>query len=531
MPKRGASKDGFTAAEYQKLGKMLEKYVFELKDKKLERMRRFNFFGKTPLMKTSPDNTSSYQSFKGLPPLAGLGSFEQAVQPGLSVEECVTRLKRFHYAFWRLHQICIAHIAAEPVYELKMAFSLHGHLAAENDTNFRSRIGEMREPPLGLEKIPHPALAVFFDEILSTSSSEERLLGVYAKAFPALRDALKRYIEQTHILADAPSIRLCRIALMDVEDICLYGAEAVRCLVSEEQRRQSAQWLSLLDICLGASGGLDGSRKAVSAEEPIRYYSSKAFVFDSEPERDERFPDPYNMGVNAEAFLYDETKPAETKVLMMFFKRLREIDVPEMMASIITETKGKPWGYYRDLTRQLWDEARHAMMGETGFVSLGLNWPELVMVNSTWSRCLNAQLKPKERHAVLYFIEQGLMPKTGKRHEWEVSQEARSPLATTFQDFDWADEVLHARVGRDWYVADMPSSVEAVEYGDECWSKVLVAWKQFKEEGLTDHRNWWPGLYKAYCEKTGQPADPAVLSFSTSYESTRPDLKEIAVSA
>ena len=105
---------------------------------------------------------------------------------------------------------------------------------------------------------------------------------------------------------------------------------------------------------------------------------------------------------------------------MMFYKRLREIDVPEMMASIITETPGKPWDYYRDMTRQLWDEARHAMMGEVGFASLGIDWPQKVMVNHTWSLALNTQLKPIERHAVLYFIEQGLMPKTGKRFEWEV---------------------------------------------------------------------------------------------------------------
>ncbi len=53
------------------------------------------------------------------------------------------------------------------------------------------------------------------------------------------------------------------------------------------------------------------------------------------PKRDERFPDPYNMGVNAEVFLYDETQAGRAKMLMMFYKRLREIDVPEMMASII----------------------------------------------------------------------------------------------------------------------------------------------------------------------------------------------------
>lgn len=480
------------------------------------------------LVETNP--SMNYQSYKGLPPLAGLGSFERASQPGLSVEECVKRLKRFHYSFWRLHQICIAHITAEPVYELKMAFSLHGHLAAENDTSFRARVGEMREPPLGLEKIPHPALAVFFDEILGTPSTGERLLGLYEKAFPALRECLKRYIEQTHLLADAPSIRLCRIASMDLDDICQYGAQAVKCLVSEAQRQESAQWLSLLDVCLASAGGLDGAGKAVAGGEPTRHYSSKPYVYDGEPKRDERFPDPYNMGVNAEVFLYDETKPAEPKVLMMFYKRLREIDVPEMMASIIAETRGKPWGYYRDLTRQLWDEARHAMMGETGFASLGLDWPALVMVNSTWSRCLNGQLTPKERHAVLYFIEQGLMPKTGKRHEWEVSRDARIPLAITFQDFDWADEVLHARVGRDWYVADMPSASEAVEYGDRCWSKVMADWKRWKDEGLTSHRNWWPELYKAYCEKKGVAPDPEVLAYGDSYETKRADLRELAAS-
>jgi len=464
-----------------------------------------------------------------LPALAGIASFTKASEPGLSVEECVKRLKRFHYSLWRIHQTCIAHIASEPIYELKMAFSLHAHLAAENDTLFRNRIGEMREPPLGLEKSQHPALDVFFDEILSTPVSSERVAGLYEKAFPALRDGLKQYIEQSHPLADHPSIRFCRMALLDVEDICRWGAEAVKCLVTPKQREESTQWLALLDVCLAAAGGLDGTgRMSGNTEAPIRHYSSRAFQFDGTPVRDGRFPDPYNMGVNAEAFLYDKTQPADAKVLMMFYKRLREIDVPEMMCSIITETKGKPWGYYRDMTRQLWDEARHAMMGETGFVSLKLDWPRLVMVNSTWSRGLNAQMSPKERHAVLYFIEQGLMPKTGKRHEWEVSRESGNPLSATLQDFDWADEVLHARIGRDWYVADMPSAREAVEYGDLCWSKVLDNWRAWKEQGLTEHRNWWPDLYKAWCAQQGIEPDPEVLAFHVTYEAQRADLREVS---
>jgi len=467
------------------------------------------------------NSAPALSSHRNLPALVNLCTFEQAAQPAMSVEECVSRLKRLHYSLWRLHQICIAHIAEEPVYELKMAFSHHAFLAAENDTNIRTRIGEMREPPLGLEKVPHPALAVFFDEILATPSTEERVLGLYELAFPAVRQALLDYIAASHPLADAPSIRLCRLALVDLEDICRYGKFVIEAMVSSEQREASAQWLGLLGICLAAAGGLDGAGAAQTEAEPIRFYSSKPFVYQGAPRRDERFPDPYNMSVNAEAFLYDESKPADAKVLMMLYKRLREIDVPEMMSSIIMETKGKPWNFYREMTRQLWDEARHAMMGEVGFVSLGLDWPKLVMVNSTWSHGLNTQLTPKERHAVLYFIEQGLMPKTGKRHEWEVSQEAHNPLATTFQDFDWADEVLHARIGRDWYVADMPSAAEAVAYGSDSWSRVTLDWNYGRENALTEHRNWWPDLYLAWCASQNIEPDPGALAYDTSYEGKR----------
>jgi len=105
-----------------------------------------------------------------LPSLAGLCSLTDAMKPGLSVEECVRRLKRYHYAFKRLHQIFTARITAEPVYELKMAFSLHAHYCAEHATVLRKRVGEMREPPLGLEAVPDANLEIFFDEILAAST-------------------------------------------------------------------------------------------------------------------------------------------------------------------------------------------------------------------------------------------------------------------------------------------------------------------------------------------------------------------------
>ena len=472
---------------------------------------------------------SSYRSLHGAPPLAGVCDFTEAQRPGLSVEECVRRLKRYHYALKRSHQIFNNRIPSEPVYELKMTFSLHSHYCAEHVATLRKRVGEMREPPLGLEAVPDENLEILFDEILAAPTTGELLLGLYEVAVPALDKAMRQHLKDTNPLVDHPSVRVIRFALLELEEMIALGQASVKSLVNEDARTNAATWLGLLTDCLANAGGLAGENEKTNIEIG-RQYSANPYTFDGVPKRDERFPDPYNMGVNAETFLYDESFSPEPKTLMMFYKRLREIDVPEMMSSIIAETAGKPWEYYQDMTRQLWDEARHAMMGEVGFVNLGIDWPSEVMLNHTWSLALNTQLSPKERHAVLYFIEQGLMPKTGKRFEWEVGLESNNPLSGLFQDYDWADEVLHSRIGRDWYVPDFNSPKEAIDYGDECWSRVLMDWNQYRDEGKTEHRNWWPGLYTAACKNWGIEPNPDVLKYSTSYESVRADLKTISAS-
>jgi hypothetical protein len=135
-----------------------------------------------------------------------------------------------------------------------------------------------------------------------------------------------------------------------------------------------------------------------------------------------------------------------------------------------------------------------------------------------------------ERHAVLFFIEQGLMPKTGKRFEWEVGMASGNPLAGLFQDYDWADEVLHAAIGRQWYVKDFATPKEATAYGDRCWSQIASDYRALKEKGLTNHRNWWPDVYRTACRHWGIEPDPHVLAFDTTYEAKRADLQELPIS-
>ena len=90
---------------------------------------------------------------------------------------------------------------------------------------------------------------------------------------------------------------------------------------------------------------------------------------------------------------------------------------------------------------------------------------------------------------MLYFIEQGLM--TQDRQALRVGSRRPSraiPLMATIQDFDWADEVLHAQIGREWYIPQFGDWKQALDYGDQCWSRILSNWQAVRDQGLTAAR-------------------------------------------
>src|SRR5512133_2768460 len=172
-----------------------------------------------------------YQSYRNLPPLAGLCSFSAAMKAGISVEDTVDRLKRHHYLLRRMHHALIARLTSEPIYELKMAFSYHAYLCAEIITLLRQRVGELREPPLGLDRIPHPALERLCDEVLNAPSSPELLMGIYGVVLPAVAKEMSGHRDAAHPLADQPTRRLCDAALGDLNAMLSWGGKALESLV------------------------------------------------------------------------------------------------------------------------------------------------------------------------------------------------------------------------------------------------------------------------------------------------------------
>jgi hypothetical protein len=95
---------------------------------------------------------------------------------------------------------------------------------------------------------------------------------------------------------------------------------------------------------------------------------------------------------------------------------------------------------------------------------------------------------------MLFAIEQSLMPAdSGKRAEFETAVESGDALSAHFHDYDWADEVLHARIGRRWIQHDGLTVQQAMDKAREVHVRTWAALAQYSEPGEGD---WWDDLVR-----------------------------------
>jgi hypothetical protein len=389
--------------------------------------------------------------------------------------------------------VLVAHLAAEPVWEVKCAMALHQWQGAEHVSALRARIAEMRHPVPPLDVAPDAALDRFLAELLHASSTAELLAGVYGVAYPALADAYREHIARTNPLVDHPTRRLLGVALTETEQAIAWGRAALDVVrdASADEARDAEAWSSHLRALLDAAGGIAGDRPVVPSSDATPLRSAKPFTPDFHPRRDERFGGSYNFEFPPHLVYNTEGVPDDERNLALICKRALEMDVPEMMASFITERAGQPWEFHHDYSRQLWDEARHAMMGTVALEARGVDWKAELPLNISFALRLNLHATPLERQVMLYAIEQSLMPaETGKRFEYETAKAAGDELSAHFHDYDWADEVLHAQIGRRMLRRDGITREDAIERAAAIHEKTWAALEQYRSRA--PQVNWWP---------------------------------------
>lgn len=454
-----------------------------------------------------------------IPELAGLATYDRAARVGWSVDENVRRLLRLHWAERRLMAMMIAHLTSEPVWEVKCALALHQWYAAQHVDALRARITEMRNPAPALDRAPDDgaALDAFLEELLRSRGSVEVVTAVYRVALPALANAYGEHLAGSNPLVDQPTRRLIEFASQDVEEALAWGERALSVLTRDDAARaRSDAWASHLAAYLAAAGGVAGNAPPASSAGTLPSpRATQPFVADFHPRRDERFTGQYNFEFPPHVVYNMPDVPADERNLALLCKRTLEMDVPEMMASFITERADQPWEFHRDYSRQLWDEARHAMMGSVALDARGVDWKREIPLNVSFALRLNLHATPLERQTMLFAIEQSLMPgETGKRFEYETAVEAGDELSAHFHDYDWADEVLHAQIGRRALKRDGISADEARASARAVHEKTWAALARYRH--LDEQRDWWPDFVRRVLGRSSAAGDarPAINVFS-----------------
>jgi hypothetical protein len=432
----------------------------------------------------------------GIPELAGLATYEEAARIGHSVEENVRRLLRYQWTERRLMVALLSHLPAEPVWEVKCAMALHQWQDAQHVDALRRRVSEMRHPVPPLDSAPDDRLALLLDEMLPSADTVELLAGTYDVVRRALVEAYQRHLRETNPLVDQPTRRVLRLAVLDHEDALRWSTTALEALTRRDPAavERADAWRRHLGAYLTAAGGIAGPSPEGEGSAVAPQRAREPFVPDLRPRRDDRFAGRHNFEFPPHVVYNDPKVPADERNLALLCKRTLEMDVPEMMASIIVQRSGQPWEFYLDYARQLWDEMRHAMMGSVALEARGVDWPAIPL-NVGFSLRLNLHADPLERQILLYAIEQSLMPAdTGKRFEYHTALEAGDPLSAHFHDYDWADEVLHAHIGRRWLKREGVTPDNAMDRAGPIHEKTWTALERYRS--LEPQHDWWDGFVR-----------------------------------
>jgi hypothetical protein len=428
----------------------------------------------------------------GIPPLSGLASYVQAARIGYSVDASVRILQRLQWVDRRLMMVYLAHLPSTPEWEVKCAFALHQWQSCERASALRQRIGELRHPEPPLDRPPDESLDRFLDEVLRAWSTAELVAGIYTVVLPALGDAYRRYVAIANPLVDHPTCRVLRLGLPELDESVAWGAGALAAIARDEPSRGDVlSWQAHLHAYLEASGGIAGDGTARDGPLPPAR-ATAPFVADTTPRRDARFHGTHDFDFPPHVIYNAPAVSAAERNLALLCKRTLEMDVPEMMASVMVERSDQPWEFFTDFSRQLWDEARHAMMGSVALEARGVDWTNIPL-NIGFSLRLNRHAQPIERQMLLFAIEQSLMPAdTGKRSEYQTALEAGDALSAHFHDFDWADEVLHAKIGRRLLRREGITPEDAMARAQAIHERTWAALERYRLREAPEE--WWPGF-------------------------------------
>jgi hypothetical protein len=369
------------------------------------------------------------------------------------VNDASSILKRFYVVERQLMRITAGWFIKTSQWDMKFQLAAEQWQAAQHADALRTRVLELRYPRRDVDKKYAPDVMALMTEIGKAADVREYLAGVYDVLLPALVDAYEEYLSRTDPLDDAPTVyRLRHI----VEDERLQ-IEQMRILIARIMPGEAdPAWSDHLRRYLASIGGLSGLGE--QSAQPTGFAERPEFQIPRTTKRDERFTPmlfhlPHeNKYDKAGHQAWKRIEALDKRVAMQVWSAIshfNEIWAAEIPASVMYELSSEIWDFYLDLSRWMWDETRHSMMGYRAMQGWGWDIPALVPYGNALYNA-QANMPAQQRLALLYFFEEGLLRSGTKQTEIKILESAGDDGSIQDMDYDWADEAIHVSYGFKW---------------------------------------------------------------------------------
>ena len=406
-------------------------------------------------------------------PYTGIAATTKA---GLAVETCAARVARFGFVAKQLMRVQAGKMSTVANWEMKAALGRHLWESSLHWGLWRDRIEELRGHEHFIERQSEGPLSDLFLELLESRDDGELAVGLYAVVMPAYRAALLRYTEATNPLVDQPTVRLIRHILLDLDDQLAFG-NSVLAAMTPAALSAAAAWQAHLERYLAAAGDIDGTTTPLASFELPPQRSNGDYRIPNSYARDERFT---TTLPKVNPFDYETVRQS---LLSKMWVRSQEMTAAELCATVLFEWEDLPYAGCVDLARHCWDETRHSLFGQAALEAEAIPLDSLPSWVGYAAHTMPAYAQKRYAHLAIATEANLMRHPGGKRGEWEWCKDiAHHSLMTTFQDFDWADEVNHVAYGREWLVRYFCGGdrKRAEALADETVAERLAYYQQFE---------------------------------------------------
>ena len=366
----------------------------------------------------------------------------------LSVEQTTRRLKRIAVFHHMLMRTLAGWIIEIPEFEVKIELAHHIYMHAEACHSLRQRLIELRVPPGSSDDFKDEQVTLLQKEIEQSHSAPELIVATQ-KVTSHLLQAEVQLEKETDGLVDLPTIRLLRQIRPDLVEINVWGEAVVQAYMDGGWPEQAlVDWGKHIESMLHYCGGIPGELH--ECERPrLRQDVEPPFQRKISCARDERFTTFHHTRDyrHADQLNSNERGEYERERLELIRVQRDEIDAIETFANVLYDLPSAPFDLQFDLARFIWDEARHAEMGQQSLARLGFD-PYSVPCGIIGIN-VRAPLAPELALAqISIFGELNMVGRLRRLSQWAY-QSNDHPTGIGF-DFIHADELIHLRRGRAW---------------------------------------------------------------------------------